>query len=99
MKPRIVFFFFAKGKVGIITLNICLSYIIQLFFVFFFLLLGTSVFRLEGSDPENSPVYYGLEGTNLLAVDRDTGEVTVKNNIDREVRHSPSVFADNYGLH
>ncbi|CAN8020095.1 unnamed protein product, partial [Ixodes persulcatus] len=44
----------------------------------------TSVFRLEGSDPENSPVYYGLEGTNLLAVDRDTGEVTVKNNIDRE---------------
>ncbi|KAG0416568.1 hypothetical protein HPB47_006329 [Ixodes persulcatus] len=45
---------------------------------------GTSVFRLEGSDPENSPVYYGLEGTNLLAVDRDTGEVTVKNNIDRE---------------
>lgn len=46
--------------------------------------IGTSVFRLEGSDPENSPVYYGLEGTNLLAVDRDTGEVTVKNNIDRE---------------
>lgn len=47
--------------------------------------IGTSVFRLEGSDPENSPVYYGLEGTDLLSVDRATGDVTVINNIDREV--------------
>lgn len=46
--------------------------------------IGTSVFRLEGSDPENSPVYYGLEGTDLLSVDRATGDVTVINNIDRE---------------
>lgn len=50
----------------------------------FLLLLGTIVFRLEGTDPENSPVYFGLEGTNLLSVNRNTGEVTVKNTIDRE---------------
>lgn len=46
--------------------------------------VGTIVFRLEGTDPENSPVYFGLEGTNLLSVNRNTGEVTVKNTIDRE---------------
>ncbi|KAL1434560.1 hypothetical protein MTO96_011649 [Rhipicephalus appendiculatus] len=54
--------------------------------------IGTSVFRLEGSDPENSPVYYGLEGTDLLSVDRATGDVTVINNIDREVTDTLKFF-------
>lgn len=55
--------------------------------------IGTSVFRLEGADPENSPVYYGIEGTDLLSVDRNTGDVTVTNNIDREVTDTLKFFA------
>lgn len=54
--------------------------------------VGTSVFRLEGVDPENSPVYYGIEGTDLLSVDRNTGDVTVINNIDREVTDTLKFF-------
>ncbi|XP_064457989.1 cadherin-87A-like isoform X2 [Ornithodoros turicata] len=46
--------------------------------------IGTSIFRLEGFDPEKSPVYFGIEGTDLLTVDKDTGVVTVRENIDRE---------------
>lgn len=46
--------------------------------------VGTSVFRLEGFDPENSPVSFGIEGTDRFAVDKDTGVVTVQNKIDRE---------------
>ncbi|EEC08274.1 hypothetical protein IscW_ISCW018782 [Ixodes scapularis] len=45
---------------------------------------GRLYFAWKDRTPRTPPVYYGLEGTNLLAVDRDTGEVTVKNNIDRE---------------
>lgn len=54
--------------------------------------IGTSVFRLEGVDPENSPVYYGIEGTDVLSVDRNSGDVTVINTIDREVTDTLKFF-------
>lgn len=47
--------------------------------------VGSSVFQLLGRDPEESPVYYGLDGTTKLTVDRNTGIVTVAEAIDREV--------------
>ena len=43
-------------------------------------------FRLEGLDPEGSPVTYGIEGTDKLQVDAITGDVTVAKPIDRESR-------------
>lgn len=47
--------------------------------------VGEVVYRLEGYDPEGSPVHYGLLGTDRFTVDRDTGEVTVAKPLDREV--------------
>lgn len=47
--------------------------------------VGEIATKLEGSDPENGPVHFGLYGTDLLEVDRDTGEVTVAKPLDREV--------------
>ncbi|XP_063226687.1 cadherin-87A isoform X2 [Bacillus rossius redtenbacheri] len=47
--------------------------------------VGQQVYQLEGSDPEGSPVHYGLIGTDHLAVDGRTGAVTVARPLDREV--------------
>lgn len=47
--------------------------------------VGEKVYRLEGYDPEDSPVHYGIVGTDRFNVDRDTGEVTVAKPLDREV--------------
>lgn len=47
--------------------------------------VGEKVFKLEGTDPENSPVHFGIYGTDLLKVNRDTGDVTVVKPLDREV--------------
>lgn len=47
--------------------------------------VGDVVFRLEGTDPEGSRVYFGLHGTDLLEVDRDSGNVTVVKPLDHEV--------------
>ncbi|RWS21315.1 cadherin-87A-like protein, partial [Leptotrombidium deliense] len=47
--------------------------------------VGTQVFQLEAKDPENSPLLFGIEGTNLLHVNRRSGAVSVAANIDREV--------------
>lgn len=47
--------------------------------------VGEVVFTLEGTDPEGGPVHYGLHGTDLLKVDRDTGEVRVVKPLDHEV--------------
>ncbi|XP_076318163.1 cadherin 87A isoform X1 [Tachypleus tridentatus] len=46
--------------------------------------VGTSVYQLIGKDPENSAIYYGLEGTDQLSVNRNTGIVSVAAPIDRE---------------
>lgn len=45
----------------------------------------SNIYRLQGTDPENSPVYFGLEGTDVLKVNRITGDVTVVKPLDYEV--------------
>ncbi|XP_025829338.1 cadherin-87A [Agrilus planipennis] len=55
-------------------------------------LVGTVVYKLEGTDPEESPVHYGLHGTDRLKVNRDTGDVTVVKPLDREVNDTLKFF-------
>lgn len=50
--------------------------------------VGTVVYQLKGSDPEGSPVHYGIVGTDRLQVDRATGQVKLVQPLDREVRVS-----------
>uniref|UniRef100_A0A8D8SJI2 Cadherin-87A n=2 Tax=Cacopsylla melanoneura TaxID=428564 RepID=A0A8D8SJI2_9HEMI len=47
--------------------------------------VGTVVLKLEGVDPEGSPVKYGIQGTDRFSVDRDSGELRVAEPLDREV--------------
>lgn len=53
--------------------------------------VGEKVFKLEATDPENSTVHFGIEGTDLLKVDRNTGDVTVVKPLDREVSNEKSL--------
>ncbi|KAK7790843.1 hypothetical protein R5R35_010718 [Gryllus longicercus] len=46
--------------------------------------VGSVVFQLEGSDPENSTLRFGLAGTDRFEVDAATGEVRVARPLDRE---------------
>ena len=46
--------------------------------------VGEAVYTLKGSDPEGSPVSFGIEGTDTFRVDSTTGVVTVARAIDRE---------------
>lgn len=54
--------------------------------------VGEEVFKLEGTDPENSPVHFGLHGTDLFKVNRDSGEVTLVRPLDREVSCYSNIF-------
>lgn len=49
--------------------------------------IGAVAFTIMASDPENDPLTYSLTGTNSMyfTVDRNTGVVTVKKQLDREV--------------
>ncbi|MPC90136.1 Cadherin-87A [Portunus trituberculatus] len=47
--------------------------------------VGAAVYTLKGSDPEGSPVMFGLSGTDRLRVDPNSGVVTVVRPLDREV--------------
>lgn len=49
--------------------------------------VGEAVWTLEASDPEKGPVHFGISGTDLLTVDRDTGLVRVAKPLDREVQY------------
>ena len=49
--------------------------------------IGTVIYTLKGEDPEGSTVRYGIKGTDKLAVNEITGEVTVVKEIDREARN------------
>lgn len=53
--------------------------------------VGTIIGTLSGTDPENSVVHYGIKGTDLLLVDRDSGEVKLMKPFDREVRYYLSI--------
>lgn len=46
--------------------------------------IGTSVGQLLATDPENSLISYGIEGTQILKVDSKSGIVSVNQPIDRE---------------
>jgi hypothetical protein len=52
--------------------------------------VGSVIYTLEGSDPENGPVHFGLEGTDVLKVNSNTGAVTVVKPLDYEVGKSCS---------
>jgi len=54
--------------------------------------VGSPVYTLEGADPEESPIRFGIEGTDKFLVDAVTGVVTVAQPIDRE---SQSGISDN----
>lgn len=47
--------------------------------------VGREIYILKGSDPENGPVHFALEGTDVLQVNRNTGAVTVVKPLDYEV--------------
>ncbi|XP_049820113.1 cadherin-87A isoform X2 [Aethina tumida] len=46
--------------------------------------VGTVIYQLGGSDPEQSPVHFDLQGTDVLKVNPDTGDVTVVKPLDYE---------------
>lgn len=46
--------------------------------------VGTIIYKLEGTDPEDGPVRYDLQGTDVLDVNHLTGEVTVVKPLDYE---------------
>ncbi|XP_071055461.1 cadherin-87A [Onthophagus taurus] len=54
--------------------------------------VGEVVYRLEGSDPENSPVHFSLFGTDLLEVDSDNGQVKLVKPLDREINDTLNFF-------
>lgn len=45
--------------------------------------VGTPVYRLQGTDPEGSPVHYSISGQHF-EVDRKTGIVSLIKPLDRE---------------
>jgi hypothetical protein len=47
--------------------------------------INTTVYTLEGYDPEGSAVTFGLIGSENFAVDPETGRVTIVKKLDREV--------------
>jgi hypothetical protein len=55
--------------------------------------VGNVLFTVNASDPEGSPVHYGIVGTDRLGVDKDTGEVRVMQPLDREVSPSASRYS------
>jgi len=50
--------------------------------------VGNVLFTVNATDPEGSPVHYGILETDRLGVDQDTGEVRVIQPLDREVSSS-----------
>lgn len=53
-----------------------------------FFVAGTLVFQLVAEDAENDPLYYSIEGENAyyFSVDSRTGNVTLKQPVDYEVK-------------
>ncbi|KAJ8921829.1 hypothetical protein NQ315_008461 [Exocentrus adspersus] len=53
--------------------------------------VGTVIYTLKGNDPEDSPVHYDIQGTDVLRVDHTTGDVTVVKPIDYETNTTLNV--------
>lgn len=47
--------------------------------------VGSVIGTLKGTDKEGSVLHYGIDGTDLLSVDHDTGVVKLVKPLDREV--------------
>ncbi|KAJ9578812.1 hypothetical protein L9F63_004962, partial [Diploptera punctata] len=47
--------------------------------------VGSLITTVKANDPENSPVHFGIVGTDRFSVDKDTGEIRVAQPLDREV--------------
>lgn len=57
--------------------------------LFFFFFAGSSVAQLKAVDPEGEPLIYGVSGEEAMryfSVNRDTGVVWLRQQLDREVR-------------
>ncbi|KAG5879259.1 hypothetical protein JTB14_012529 [Gonioctena quinquepunctata] len=54
--------------------------------------VGTVIYTLQGNDPENSPVHYDLQGTDILQVDHTSGKVTVVKPLDYETNNTLNVI-------
>jgi hypothetical protein len=54
--------------------------------------VGNVLFTVNATDPEGSPVHYGILDTDRLGVDQDTGEVRVIQPLDREVSSSDFIL-------
>jgi hypothetical protein len=50
--------------------------------------VGKVLVTVNATDPEGSPVHYGIVGTDRLGVDKGTGELRVVQPLDREVSDS-----------
>ncbi|XP_046393425.1 cadherin-87A-like [Ischnura elegans] len=46
--------------------------------------VGTVVHTVKASDPEGSPIIFGLHGSNEFSIDPSTGDIRVAKNLDRE---------------
>ncbi|XP_060523658.1 cadherin-87A isoform X2 [Cylas formicarius] len=54
--------------------------------------VGTTIYKLEGTDPEDGPVYYDIQGTDVLSVNHTTGVVTVLKPLDYEANSTLNVI-------
>ncbi|XP_028130157.2 cadherin-87A [Diabrotica virgifera virgifera] len=50
------------------------------------------IYTLQGTDPENSHVHYGMSGTDTLSVNSTTGEVTVVKPLDYEKNNTLNII-------
>jgi len=63
--------------------------------------IGQSVYKLEGVDSfgNEKDLIYGIEGTDYLVVDLNTGVVTIAKPLDHEVQIVIECFINNTKLH
>ncbi|XP_044756698.1 cadherin-87A [Coccinella septempunctata] len=54
--------------------------------------VGSVIYTLEGSDPENGTVHFKLEGTDVLQVNAENGDVTVAKPLDFEANSTLNVI-------
>ncbi|XP_045467864.1 cadherin-87A isoform X2 [Harmonia axyridis] len=54
--------------------------------------VGSVIYTLEGSDPENRTVLFRLEGTDVLKVNPKTGDVTVAKPLDYEANSTLNII-------
>jgi hypothetical protein len=56
--------------------------------------VNSIVYRLEGYDPENGNVTFGIIGSDNFQVDAITGDVKLVKALDREVNYTEAILYD-----